>query len=867
MPAAVRFRLVWWRFSLRGRRRVQLIGSALVSRFTPTALVAVTLLSAALFGLILGSCADDADTPTTTLTVTSLRPIDDPARGDDGPRWSEEGCTRAGCHSAIEPIRDFGSPMMQQILARGAELGAPDGCTVCHGGTRGGLTATQAHQGADTALTEAGGPDDFFADPASPWVNAKTCGVCHQELVAAQHNSLMMTEAGKIQGTTWSFGTPADDGYAHLWANYATENPSDPEARLGTDAYRAYMQAKSAAHPNVFVDEHEPLPAAPSAHALDDATKAAFTYIRAECQRCHLGVKGRPKRGDFRGMGYGACHMPYGNEGIYEGLDGTLGPNSSGRPLVHRIQATRDAPVRVGEQRYTGIPVETCTTCHNRGKRIGVSYQGLMESAWDSPYTEGGGGQIGLHSKHYIAMEQDVHYQAGMLCQDCHTSGDVHGDRFLSGSNLGMVEIECSDCHGTPQAYPWELPLGWGDEEKPGAAEGPPRGVGESLPDHLRAGTVQDVQDGYLLSARGNPMPDVVRVDDRVVVHTAGGKDLVIEPLKRKLQHDTLSVEAKVAMVHAGKHVQTMECYSCHSSWAPQCYGCHVKVDFSEGKRSFDWVAAGQKHQESEHAADPDEQSYETWLDGEITERRSFMRWEDPALGVNGEGRISPIVPGCQVSVTVIGEDGKEVVSNQLFRTPPNTEGAGEEGQVGSDMSPLQPHTTGKSRTCESCHGSAKAMGFGIGGTRPWNVDKIVDLATADGTVLPQSARPQIEAVQGLVTDWSAVLDADGNQTQTVGHHFEGSGPLTEHQRRIMDRRQVCLGCHAEIPTASLSVSVLHHIAEATDQLDMSRDEHETLIHRILLTVSWFEVLGALGAGLVFFGGLVWVARRRRRAA
>ena len=26
------------------------------------------------------------------------------------------------------------------------------------------------------------------------------------------------------------------------------------------------------------------------------------------------------------------------------------------------------------------------------------------------------------------------------------------------------MEIECTDCHGTPAKYPWELPLGWGDE-------------------------------------------------------------------------------------------------------------------------------------------------------------------------------------------------------------------------------------------------------------------------------------------------------------------------------------------------------------------------------------------------------------------
>jgi len=311
-------------------------------------------------------------------------------------------------------------------------------------------------------------------------------------------------------------------------------------------------------------------------------------------------------------MGCGACHVPYSNEGIYEGGDATLGKNAVGRPLVHRIQGTRDAPVRVHDTRYTGIPVETCTTCHNRGKRIGVSYQGLMESAFGSPYTEGGGGQLGLHSKHYLAMEQDVHYRAGMLCQDCHTSGDVHGDGFLTGTNLGMVEIECSDCHGTPTHYPWELPLGYGDENEPGAMVGEPRGVAQAVPQHLRKGLVQPPRDGYLLSTRGNPMPEIVRSGQRVVVHTAGGKDLPLEPLKRKVEMDTLSVEAQVAMVHASKHIESMECYACHASWAPQCYGCHVKVDFSGGKKSFDWVAAGRRHLLDEYAADPDEAAYDT---------------------------------------------------------------------------------------------------------------------------------------------------------------------------------------------------------------------------------------------------------------
>lgn len=814
-------------------------------------------LAAGLAGAVAGGCEPQTE------PASSERVVQVELRAADAPQWSGEGCTRGGCHEGIEPIRSYESEMMQRIQARGREVGEPDGCTICHGGTPDGATAPDAHAGAAAALTNAGGPEAFYADPASPWINDRTCGTCHEELVAAQHNSLMMTEAGKIQGTSWSFGTPAGDGYDHVWANYATENPDDPNARLGTDAYREYMAAKAAAHPNVYVDAHEAVPAAPEGHALDDPRDAAFTYIRAECQRCHLGVKGRARRGDYRGMGCGACHMPYGNEGVYEGSDRSLGPSPAGRPLVHRIQGTREAVVSVHGTDYAGIPVETCTTCHNRGKRIGVSYQGLMESAWGSPYTEGGGGQPGLHSKHYLAMEQDVHYKAGMLCQDCHTSGDVHGDRFLSGTNLGMVEIECSDCHGTPQAYPWELPLGWGDENERGEASGAARGVLREVPSHLEAGTMHDVRDGYLVTARGNPMPDVVRDGAEVVVHTAGGKDIRLSPLKRSLEQGELSVDATVAMVSNASHISSMECYSCHTSWAPQCYGCHVKVDLSQGKRAFDWVAAGQKHQDPEHAADPDESAYETWLAGEITEMRSYLRWEDPALGINGEGRVSPIVPGCQVSVTVVGEDGETVVRNQMFRTPAHTEGAGEDGQVGSDMSPLQPHTTGKSRSCESCHASAKAMGFGFTGTRETPEPVVVDLQTADGTVLPTSAREQIAKVEGLSPSWSAVLDQDGRQTQTVGSHFLGSGPLSESTRRRMDRRNLCVDCHQEIPSGSVPVSILHHIASAGGGLPVSRDEHGSLVRGTVLTAAWTEVLLPL-AGLGLLG---WVFVRRRRRA
>ncbi len=788
------------------------------------------------------------------------------------PGWSDRGCTRQSCHGGIEPIRPPDSGMFHKLVERGAKVGDPDGCVTCHGGNPEAATAEQAHRGAPAALTEAGGPDEFFPDPASPWVNERTCGQCHEELVRAQWHLLMMTEAGKIQGTSWAFGSL--EGYEHKWGNYDAHNPDDPHARIGTDAYRTYMEQKSKAHPNVYVQRQEALPPAPDGPDLaeklhENPGLAAFTYIRNQCDRCHLAVKGRFKRGDYRGMGCGACHIPYSNEGLYEGGDATIPKDERGHMLVHEIQATRDTHVTVGDVTYSGIPVETCTTCHNRGKRIGVSYQGLMEAAWDTPYTEGGGGQIGLHTKHYIQLQKDVHYQKGMLCQDCHTSGDVHGDGFLVGANLGAVEIECADCHGTPDRYPWELPLGWGDENGPGPAQGPPRGVAHELPKHLKKGKAWPPRDGYLLTARGNPMPEVVRVGDRVLVHTAGGRDLWVDPLKRLAQQGKLPLEAQVAMQAVGEHLETMECYACHSTWAPQCYGCHVKIDYSGGKRSFDWIAAGHRHRDPAHRADRSEQGYDTTLAGKVTEKRSYMRWEEPPLGNNGEGRVSPLMPGCQVSVTIVGPDGEEIARNRIFRTLPHSEGSGTEGQLGSDMSPVFPHTVGKARNCESCHGSAKALGYGIAGTTGWDKPVTVDLETADGRIIPGKAQVQREPIAGLVRDWSAVVTPEGKQLQTVGSHFKGSGPLTDEQRRMMDRRFVCVGCHSEIPAGSVPVSLLHHVAEAAGLLPESNDDHHALLHKIVLTSAWAQVGGGalLGAGVLLGLWAVWRRRSRRRAA
>jgi len=680
----------------------------------------------------------------------------------------------------------------------------------------------------------------------------------------------MMTEAGKIHGVCWAFGAfhrehGAQSAYEHFWGNYDVDNPKDASERLGTQAYRSYMQRLKSFEPQVFVDKLTRLPDAPTDLDLlsEKPELAGLTYLRNQCLRCHHAVKGRHVRGDYRGMGCSSCHIPYSNEGFYEGDDKTIPRDQRGHSLVHTIQATREAKVVVHGKQYSGIPVETCTTCHDRGKRIGVSFQGLMETPYKSPYNIDGGHQPALHTKHYIAMHQDIHYQKGMMCLDCHTSIDVHSDGFLATANLGAVQIECTDCHGTPEVYPWDLPLGFGDEFDDSLADASPRSTTDELPERLKEGTVFPPKDGYLLTARGNPFGNVVRDGNKLVVYTAGGKDLELKPLKLLEEEKTLNTAGQVAMAEIGLHIGKMECYTCHASWVPQCYGCHVKIDFSGGKTCFDWLGAGHRHgRRPECRADRGETGYDTVIPGEIEEQRSYLRWEDPILGVNGERRVTPIAPGCQPSITVIGADGKPVLLNHIYRTPDDTE-----AQLAIDLSPTQPHTMAKApRSCESCHLSGKALGYGVGGgrqTRRWDEPLVVELETADKEILPKQYQVQGEAIEGLAADWSRVFTDDGKQLQTVGHHFQHSRPLDEKERQHISRDGMCLSCHKEIPDRSLAVSVLHHVAEYAGQLPETPEQHDALVNKIMLLAGWVQVLGMFGLPVAVIAGF-WYWRRRR---
>ncbi|WP_420413649.1 multiheme c-type cytochrome [Roseibium sp.] len=717
----------------------------------------------------------------------------------------EKGCL--SCHEGIEKFT--GGVMMETIEAMGPDLGDPAGCVVCHGGNPQGLTAEDAHKGTVQDLADAGGPHTFYPDPGALPIAEKACGQCHEGYTERLTKSLMNTEAGKLQGNLWSWGVI--DGRRAVYGNYTLVDEDGKTPAVGTDKYKEYMTAYAEAHPDQLPDSMEQVPDVDVEAVSDHPNLAGITYSRQQCQRCHVGVTGREKRGDFRGAGCSSCHVPYSNDGFYEGSDPTIAKDQPGKLLTHQMQGSRKSKVNHNGLEYSGIPTESCVSCHNRGKRIGVSYQGIMEFPYGSPYDEKGGKQPKLHTKKYLYIKEDLHHaqesrpgnpEGGLLCQDCHTTIDMHGDGNLPGTTLAQVEVECEDCHGTVSQFPWELPLGYG-EEFGVKAEGDARGLTDELTEEQYLAYEYEAQDGYLLTARGNPFGNVVKSGDKVIMHSASGLDFEIPVLKQIAKDGTWkSPNAEVAMMSVGKHMESMECYACHADWAPQCYGCHVTVDYSEGKTDVDWITNANNRGEDGLTPDAAMGTNGMTGPGKVSETRSYLRWEEPTLGINGEGRVSPLMPGCQVITTVIDKDGNTVAHNETWMTPD----AG--GTKGVEHAAVQPHTAGReARSCESCHNNPKALGYGISGGRFLNgYDKgfTVDLETAKGEMIPGKTSVQSQPIPSLDHDLSRIVTEDGKQLVSVGSHWDLTGPLPQEMREKMERTGLCMGCHQNMTDENL---------------------------------------------------------------
>ena len=210
----------------------------------------------------------------------------------------------------------------------------PGGCVVCHGGRPTKTTKEEAHSGIPEKLSgEIGGPEAFYPDPGSIWIADKTCGICHQGYTERLKKALMTTEAGKLQGNFWTWGLQNELKYKAHYGNFDIEDEDGLEPAIGTEAYKKYMLAMAKANPDQFPTKLVQVPEVDVDKISEHPNLAGMTYSRQQCQRCHTGVTGHQRRGDFRGTGCSSCHVPYGIDGFYEGNDPTINKEEPGHPL------------------------------------------------------------------------------------------------------------------------------------------------------------------------------------------------------------------------------------------------------------------------------------------------------------------------------------------------------------------------------------------------------------------------------------------------------------------------------------------------------------------------------------------------------
>jgi hypothetical protein len=164
--------------------------------------------------------------------------------------------------------------------------------------------------------------------------------------------------------------------------------------------------------------------------------------------------------------------------------------------------------------------------------------------------------------------------------------------------------------------------------------------------------------------------------------------------------------------------------------------------------------------------------------DGTWQETRDYYRFAKPALGINSQGRVSIMVPGCQVVYSELSPDGRPLQDREkkVFR--------GHGFNHGIISVPISPHSTRlEVRPCQDCHADPKTLGFGQGMFQPgktWEQNSFIP-------ILNPSVNP-------LGFAWESLTDARGRPLAATTHN--GARPLNEAELRRLMRVAPCLPCH-----------------------------------------------------------------------
>lgn len=395
------------------------------------------------------------------------------------------------CHVGIEDISP--SHSAQAI-----------GCAVCHGGEPLALDADIAH------ATLRGG-----RNPSDPSVAALSCGQagCHSGYANEEQNhvdrvakSLMATYAGGIALVRFTFGAQSS-----LTAQYGVSAQKDLGQPLPVGALTSLEQ----------------LPASDALHLVDQR-------LQANClsSGCHLSSPPWPQPYYYRSTGCAACHVYYGNDGLYRGSDPTVPRDQPGHGQAHRLT--------------TAIPFCQCNHCHNRGnyslKQMAFLPREDLPPVAPTPTTLVAA-EVHRWRECYQPIGDVTKCEIELDCIDCHTSAETMGDGHIYGNKHDLLDVQCRTCHGTLTAPP-------------------------------SVATVQDPDGLALRQARLNGRTDFLGLGDKVLLTGRGGP---LWSVKQTAATEFVQVGKVTGKTYSVPLVLGSECLQDgRTQKSEYCHQCHV---------------------------------------------------------------------------------------------------------------------------------------------------------------------------------------------------------------------------------------------------------------------------------------------------
>lgn len=297
--------------------------------------------------------------------------------------------------------------------------------------------------------------------------------------------------------------------------------------------------------------------------------------------------------------------------------------------------------------------------------------------------------------RHGSAMHLlDIHMEKGMHCVDCHFVQDNHGNTRLQGEVRAAVEIQCIDCHGTvtkPATLRTSGPAAY--TSTPGKPW-----LGRDLK------AMRTPSGKARFEIRGGKLYQNSMVEENLTWEVVQTKD-TIDPQSE--HYNPKAALAKTVRYEGDKIVwgnlpkakngcpddsgcahanSNMTCMTCHSSWNPSCYGCHLP---QKANMKMPYL-----HSEGDVTKNYTSYNWQTLRDD------VFMLARDGNATGN---RINPSRSSCAVHVSSYNG------LRELIYTQQQTISC--EGFSGIAFSTNVPHTVsgkGTTKMCTDCHISKK---------------------------------------------------------------------------------------------------------------------------------------------------------------